>query len=150
MTTIAYRDGIMAADGGAWIGDAAVSGGVRKVAKGSDGRLHAVCGNVAEACGYLRWVDAGCQGEPPKPRDLNHHNDDRSSFCAIIAEKGKPILVMTAHGFEEYDLPYFAFGSGKEVAFGALFVGASALQALEAAAEHGSCCVQPFQSVSFD
>ena len=72
-----------------------------------------------------------------KPGSANQGND----FTRLI--------VVDAEGVREYvDLPlaifsrgtYEAFGSGAEVALGALFCGADATKAVEAACHHGEGC----------
>lgn len=133
MTTIAYRDGVMAADSGVWNGDAC-SAWARKLAKGSDGTLYGIAGNAAQGTTFLKWVDGGCRGEQPIPERTG---EDGSSFVVLAVSKGGPVRIITARGDEEYDAPYFSIGGGAATAYGALFVGASAKDAIAAAVEHG-------------
>lgn len=134
MTTVAYRDGVMAADSGAWIGDAS-HGWAVKLAKGKDGALHGVAGNAAECGTYLDWVNAGYEGDEPRAEALP---DNASSFIVLIVPPSGPLRLRTAKGVEVYDAPYFAIGAGSPTAYGALFAGATAEQAIEAAKEHAS------------
>lgn len=135
MTTIAYRDGIMASDSGSWNGDAC-HGWARKLARGADGVLHGVLGNAAMCCAYLAWVDAGCQGEPPPNR--SEEDGKASAYAVVCALPNGDIRYLTADGPELIvGAPYYAEGAGAEVALGALFAGATAEQAIEAAKEHG-------------
>ncbi len=131
MTTIAYRNGIMAADTGCWLG-ASVHRWVNKLAPGPDGALHGVAGNGGECTAYLNWVLGGYQGDPPKPRRV----DDQPSFVVLVAPVAGPLRMITDTGEEVYDAPYMAIGGGADTALGALFVGASARQAVQAAIEH--------------
>lgn len=133
MTTIAYRDGIMASDSGCWLGDAS-HGWARKLAIGPDGTLYGGMGDAAEVRAYLAWVDDGCLDNEPTPRRVG---DGQSSFSIMRVRPNGPVELTTSEGFESYPAPYFAAGSGAEVAFGALFMGATAEQAIEAAKEHG-------------
>lgn len=146
MTTLAYRDGVLAADSGAWIWNVAHRSAV-KLAKDNLGRLHGVVGNAGEATNYLGWVRGGMEGEPPKP-EATDPKDSLSSFLAMIVETDGTIYLHTAYGQEEHlNVPYFALGSGAEFAMGAMFAGATAEQAVEAAAEHSNYAMKPIHSV---
>lgn len=146
MTTIAYRDGIMASDSGSWNGDAC-HGWARKLARGPDCVLHGVLGNAALCCAYLAWVDAGCHGEPPPNRS---EDDGKSSAYAVVcALPDGTIRYLTADGPEMIvGAPYYAEGAGAEVALGALFAGASAEQAIAAAKEHGPGAFGRIQTIA--
>lgn len=134
MTTIAYRDGVMAADSGSWAGDAS-HGWADKLARAEDGTLYGIAGDAAEAEGFLSWVRGGRNGEPPKPTyDADKKN---SSFIVLVARPGDRIGLISGGGEERYDAPYYAVGAGAPAAFGALFMGATAAQAIDAAKEHG-------------
>lgn len=135
MTTIAYRDGVMAADSGSWMGEAS-HGWAEKLAKGPDGTLYGVAGGAPEALGFLEWVKAGADPEAmPKAEALP---DDRNSFIVLAVSPGGPVRIIAARGVETYNAPYFAIGGGSATAFGALWAGASAADAIEATKEHGS------------
>ena len=136
MTTIAYRAGIMAADSGSWAGDAS-HGWAQKLAKGPDGTLYGVAGNAAQCEGFLQWVNEGCHGPYPQA-DREGTDGKDSSFIVLAVTPGGLIRMITARGEERYQgAPYYAIGAAAPVAFGALFAGATAEQALEAAKEHG-------------
>ncbi|MDQ0135698.1 ATP-dependent HslUV protease subunit HslV [Neorhizobium galegae] len=134
MTTIAYRDGIMAADSGAWIGGAATPWAY-KLAIGPDGTLYGVAGNAAEAERFLQWVRDGCHGEHPKAEPLP---EQYSSYIVLAAPVVGPIRVITARGDEVYHAPYFAIGAGSVAALGAMFANADAETAIQAAICHAS------------
>ncbi|WP_426314533.1 hypothetical protein ACN9MF_28345 [Methylobacterium fujisawaense] len=139
MTTIAYRDGVMAADSGSWMGDACHRW-ARKLARGPDGTLYGTAGHAAECEAFLAWVRAGCAGSAPRARE---EDDGRgSSFVVLVAPPEGGVRIRTARGDEVYpEAAYFAVGAGKEVCFGALFMGATAEQALHAAMEHGCSAI---------
>lgn len=137
MTTIAYRDGVMAADTGVWTGDACHFV-ARKLARGTDGTLYGCAGNAAEANAFLKWVDGGCVGEMPSPRP---DKDDGNSFIVLKVASGGPIVIITAHGEEEYEAEYYAIGGGNATAFGALYAGAPAKIAIEATIMHGQAAM---------
>lgn len=143
MTTIAYRAGVMASDSGVWIDDACVEW-AEKVAKGPDGTLYGVSGNAAQCSAYIAWVGGGCYGEEPRATFMK---DDRSSFIVLVAPADGPLRLRTAYGDEVYSAPYFAIGAGSVAALGAMFAGATAEQAIEAAKAHASGAFGPVQSV---
>jgi hypothetical protein len=145
MTTIAYRDGVMAADSGAWAGDAA-HGWARKLAKGPDGTLYGTAGNAAEATTFLDWVEGGCVGARPAAVREGEDGKD-SSFIVLAAPPTGRLILITARGEEKYDAPYYAVGGAAACAFGALFAGASAETAIEAAKEHGSSAFGRVQTI---
>ncbi len=144
MTTIAYRSGIMAADSGSWAGEAS-HGWANKLARGPDGILYGVAGNAPECMGFLEWVRGGYVGVQPRPRP---QEKDESSFIILAVAPAGQIRVISAHGEERYDAPYYAIGAGAQVAFGALFCGASAEDAIEAAKEHGTGAFGPVRSIA--
>lgn len=134
MTTIAYRDGIMAADSGCWIGDARHGWG-EKLVKGKDGTLYGLSGDTAACCEFMGWAESG-EGEMPRPV---RRDDDRNSFIALAVSPGGPIRLLTAGGWERFPAaPYYAIGASLEVALGALWHGATAVDAIKAALAHGS------------
>jgi ATP-dependent protease HslVU (ClpYQ) peptidase subunit len=129
LTTIAYRDGQMAADTQVIAGSTIIPSKVVKIARRKkDGALAAACGNLTFLFAFLEWFLAGEKGEGP-PLD----EGDRG----IIARgKGKPLEVFENTGFFEYTPEYAAFGSGMEFAIGAMHHGATAFEALQAAVKH--------------
>lgn len=147
MTTIAFRDGIMAADSGSWAGDAS-HGFAEKLARGADGTLYGVAGNAAESEGFLEWVRCGCNGSSPKP--VYTADRKESSFIVLIARPGERIGLLSGGGEERYDAPYYAIGAGAVAAFGALFMGATAVQSIEAAKEHGVGAFGKIRTVNHD
>lgn len=138
MTVIAYRDGVMAADTGAWLGDAVVRG-FRKVARGPDGTLYGGCGSMARVCEFLTWVDGGCLGEMPLPQK---EEAGRSDFSVLIVRPDGLVEVLCHEGRAIFGaMPYMAIGSCAEVCLGAMFAGGDAETAVAAALEHGvGCC----------
>jgi len=131
MTTIAYCNGVLAADG-------QVSGapGVRWTMKlfRRDGAVYGGAGARSDIQALADWY-FGDRKEPPK---YFLHGDEKPSAS---------ILVMHDHGRVyhcNYDacpmaIPgYAAIGSGADYAVGAMFMGASAIRAVEAAICHDS------------
>jgi hypothetical protein len=146
MTTLAYRDGVLAADSGVWIGDATVSwpGKLLKV----NNVLYGATGDVAQATEVFTLLKAG-QPMPHKVGDWVE-KDSRSSLLILMVDVTGNISVVGARGTERYDgMPYFAHGAGNVGALCAMHVGATAEQAIEAAIEHAMGAIGPVRSIRF-
>jgi ATP-dependent protease HslVU (ClpYQ) peptidase subunit len=129
LTTIAYRNGQMAADSQVTAGHTIIPTSVTKIARRKkDGALAAACGHLTFLSAFLAWFEAGEKGEGP-PLD----EGDRG---IIVRGKGKPIEVFENTGWFEYSPEYAAFGSGLEFAMGAMHHGATAYEAIQAAVKH--------------
>lgn len=144
MTTIAYRNGVLAADSGVWIGEAALPF-ARKLAKGKSGTLYGVSGSAAEGAKFIAWVEAGEIGDCPRGEAIE---GDRSSFIAIAVAATGQVRLIVARGDEIYEAPYFAIGAGNVGALCALYAGADAIGAVEAAIAHAPGAMAPIQSIS--
>lgn len=144
MTTIAYKAGVMSADTGSRAGDARQNW-AQKLAKGPDGTLYGVTGNAAECFSFLCWVNGGCIGNPPV---AEKQPESRSSFLVLAAPPVGDLRLVTAWGDESYGAAYFSVGYDSGVAYGALFAGADAVTAIEAAIEHGTGTSGKAQSIS--
>jgi ATP-dependent protease HslVU (ClpYQ) peptidase subunit len=123
VTTIAYRDGILAADGRTTYGDTIFTDHNKKIHRLSDGALFALTGDVS----YVQpMLDALEDDEVNLPIG--------EGFTAVIVERdGKLRLYEGRGGFITLDAPYYAFGSGEEYALGAMDMGASAHDAVRVA-----------------
>lgn len=144
MTTIAYRDGVMAADSGVWFGDGLAPWG-RKIVVDTEGTLYGVCGNAGQCNDFIEWVVAGSVGERPAADKMP---EGGSSYLVMKVTQGGPVRILTAHGTEVYAAPYFSIGAGNTAALGAMFCGASAVRAIEAAIAHASGAIAPVQFLS--
>ncbi len=130
MTTVAYRAGIMAADK-AVTGSGHV-GTIRKVwRRKSDGALVGGCGTVSLLQRWAAWFVDGERGNPP-----SLGTDDDSDTHMLVARPSGEVELWSRHGKASYDAEYFAVGSGADFAMGAMAHGASARQAVAAAAKH--------------
>lgn len=134
MTTVVYRNGMMAADTGSSYGDSKISG-VRKIARAPDGSLYGICGNASLGREFLEWVRKGCEGDHPAiPLDQEGNNE----MVALHVDASGGMYLITHYGREDMTgFPYMAIGADATVAFGALFQGATADEAVMAAIEHG-------------
>ena len=130
MTTIAYRDGILVADTVANRGGL-LTGGITKIFRLDDGRLFGAAGGAGYNGAFLRWAAAGCKGDPPEAKA-----EDNSWDTGLIFLPDGELIIYEPGGHFSQRPPYYAIGSGKEIAAGAMWAGASAEQAVMAAVEH--------------
>ena len=128
MTTIAYRNGVVAADrrvtNAGWI----VSDLDKKLTRLDDGRVLAESGDSCAIGALKEWVTC--------PQSATQPNGD----CKIIEFTGDKITVYEGGG--AYALnpdAFYAWGSGFPAALGALWAGADAEKAIEAAAMVDPC-----------
>jgi hypothetical protein len=126
VTTIAWRDGVLAADSQITENDR-VCGYARKIGQ-INGVLWGVCGCLIHMVAFGDWVRGGMEGEPPSMKTP----EGATSTAIVIA--GDRLLTFDHHGQDHMPLPAFhAVGTGAPVALGAMQFGASARQAVEAA-----------------
>lgn len=134
MTTIAYKDGVLAADTAMIDKGSAKVYGRTKIARRNDGALIAACGNSAWGDAFRAWAVNG-----QYPGDLPTLPEKASSASGAVISADGTVVVWTT---EDGNLttatrpPYFAMGSGAPFALGAMFAGASAIDAVRAAMHH--------------
>jgi hypothetical protein len=126
MTTVAYRDGVLAADTLVVCGNVR-TGYISKILKTRRGGLVGISGNLEGAAQFLTWVRSGRRGKPPA-------TDDESGCRGIVVEPDGSVLFWDGGPalFPKRGA-YFALGSGRDVALGALAMGATADAAVRAA-----------------
>ena len=139
MTTLVYRDGVLAADSQAGIGPYQVPGTTRKVGTLRDGRLVAFVGSCAGGANFIRWLNAGSPNDPPRL--------GRDTVVVVVNLDGTVLVHEDEGVFDGNDAPFLAWGSGLAPALGALHVGASAVEAVKAATLVDSASGGPVQSV---
>lgn len=125
MTTIAWRDGVLAADSRA-TGDGGILN-VRKMFNLPDGRVIACCGELSSA---MEFVEAIRKGTVEKFRAKGSFDAMvmLPSGSLVIYEKGRVAIPVQEK--------FYAMGSGGMVALGAMAMGASAEQAVKIAARY--------------
>lgn len=134
MTTIAYRDGIMAADS-LLVKSALRAGSVQKIWQAFDG-IAGVSGSIVDAIAFRAWStsnspEMACTGSLPR-RDSEQsypHGYYVSNAGIIFGWDGASALVPVE------EVPFVATGSGRELALGAMAAGASAEEAVRIAAQ---------------
>lgn len=127
MTTIAYKDGILATDTQVVSSSGAITGQVNKtVINEKSGIMAGATGELVNAALFLNWVLDGAKAEKfPKMSD---------DFKGIMILRNGDIFFVGDNGLSlPVDGPFFAIGSGEEVAKGALAAGATAAGAVQAA-----------------
>lgn len=136
MSVIAWDGTRVAADRGALSGD--VRSTCPKIEL-IDGR---VFGGTGGAEAYLLVRNWYLDGADPAKWPEIQKTDDWSRL--LIFEKGGVTEYERWPVAQKVEDPYFAWGSGREVALGVLYVGGSVEQAVEAACYHLSGCSRGF------
>jgi hypothetical protein len=135
MTTIIYRDGVMAGDT-ALFDRGTYCGEVQKIYRSSDGALLGVCGCLGTVAELRDWFLGGAVGDPPEMKDQESEGLlVRADGVAEWIGPGRKRIAMTGE--------YFAAGSGFCVAMGALAAGSSAERAAEIACDLDSRSRRP-------
>lgn len=134
MTTIAYRDGTMAADSRGYAGNCASLGTKSKIRKCPDGTLVGCSSNKpGQTEAVMAWFMAGA--DLSKVPDFGAIGPD---FTLLVVRPDGTALYSDGsfHLSGPLTAPFFAVGSGRGPAYGALEMGASAQRAVEVACLH--------------
>lgn len=123
MTTIAYRDGILAADTSVWDRGCYV-GQVTKIFAAPCGLIGGVSGDLGDSVALRDWLLAGAENDPPEFK----HDDSEG---VLIHPTGKVEWAGSKRRRVEIVSDFYALGSGFRIAFGAMAAGASAVRAVE-------------------
>jgi ATP-dependent protease HslVU (ClpYQ) peptidase subunit len=126
MTTIAYRDGILAADGRVSDGHLIITDTCKKISRLSDGSLFALAGDDVQELRLIEWLEDGEDGLPPQGKDFTAILVDTDGLLHTFAGVGDRFVPW-------YDTAFAAFGSGADIAYGAMEMGASAESAVRCA-----------------
>ncbi|UTU07686.1 hypothetical protein CcrC1_gp493 [Caulobacter phage C1] len=137
MSTLAYKDGVLAADTRVTDGGVIV-GSVSKIRRVGP-VLIAGCGDLLDLERFHVWVKAG----------LEDGFAVEDSECWLIAP-GHPFLVFEATGFLSLEAPFHAAGSGGKFARGALSMGADAVEAIRCAQQHDTLSGGPIDVLYLD
>jgi hypothetical protein len=155
MTTIAYKDGVMASDscisgGGTW------RASVAKVGKTSTGALYGWAGeaDIREALNLIDRIHT--PDDLPSKREIAHTQTD---FSLLIAFGPNEVYSIHCNECEDgryqgyvniANLGFASIGSGSEIATGALAAGASAVDAVKIATEFDCYSKAPVYSIAFE
>lgn len=128
MTTIAYRDGIMAADSCVANNAGTRLGRARKIHRLPDGTLAAGAGDFAAVLNVIDWLAAG------QPTDERPAFEDETAVVLLLVHPDGIVGILETDLREcQVEGDYFAIGSGCEGALGAMAAGARAEEAVRIA-----------------
>ena len=168
MTVIAYRDGIVCADSLISIGGVNVGEGrkIFKVEFENGEIIAAIAGDFDLASKFIEWVhgledifiETTLKSIPDKIlncESLMEHQVDDQPFEAFIVVRHKAaadkILTYEKRGIAvEIKAHFYVIGCGRELALGALELGATSEKAVEAAIKYNNYCGGHIQKLSFD
>ena len=128
MTTIAYRDGVLAADTLMTRGDSKLVG-ITKIAKGADGRMGGAAGSAGFCATWRAWLRG--EASRPEPKSENDSTD-----CGLVIWPDGRVELHEQSGSFEVASAYIAIGSGRPEALGAMHAGGDAEAAVRAAIAH--------------
>ena len=128
MTTVAFRDGVLAADT-LVTANTHRDGSVTKIAKRGP-VLAAAVGLLPFALAFLDWFRGGMLGDPPPMGN----KEDRATGHIFTSDGW--VLSYSIFGWQRIRAEYYANGSGSDYAYGAMAMGASAEDAVRAALIH--------------
>lgn len=138
MTTIAYRSGCMVADSQC-TGTSGAKCRVRKLIRIPGLGVFGGAGDFVAVLLLRDWAIAGFEGKRPSKTS--------EAECLLAKEDGTVwYLAGSGPPFEILD-EYTAVGSGSSFAEGAMAYGASAMEAVQIAAQHDSGTSGPFQQM---
>lgn len=140
MTTIAYRDGVMAADTQATVDG--TKHRAHKLGRLPCGGVMGGCGTASEVTRAIRWVQAGMKGKPPKiPQSL----------LVIAFGDGRVVTIEDKHWTMIDAMGPVALGSGHQAALVAMrHFNASAEDAVHAAASVDLYTSGPVESLAVE
>ena len=130
MTTIAYKHNILAADTAMATGGGIV-GSYEKIFRNKKGDLAGATGNLDFCSKFKDWFLRGEKGKPPSA--IVPGKPDETDKAFIIRHKPRCILHYEGTQFSEIETGPYAVGSGAPEARGAMFAGATAIEAVTAA-----------------
>lgn len=140
MTTISFKDGIMAADSACSEDDTNL-GRIKKVYR--IGKcIIGMCGETSSFQGFADWFRDGADDAETFPWS--------GDWSALVVAPDKPITLygnesMTPLVFSKKD-KYIAIGSGMDVALGCMYNGGSAKDAVKAAIKHNTSTKGPVRT----
>lgn len=123
MTTVVYRDGVLAADSRA-TSNGLIDNQTTKVWS-HKGVLIGACGSQALCERFRSWVVAGMEGESP-------YEGAEDGNGIVVSAAG--VVCFSDSGCWRVSEPFYTLGSGYQLALGALAMGATAQEAVEIAA----------------
>jgi ATP-dependent protease HslVU (ClpYQ) peptidase subunit len=138
MTTIAYRDGVLASDSLVTLGSTKVHGSYQKIRRMGN-HLVGTAGSMSACQDFVDWIKSNDEDLAPPKGEYN---------ALIIDPKGR---VREIENGSMLPVPknakFFAIGSGASYALAAMFAGASATEAVKIAAKIDTSTGLPVRSL---
>jgi ATP-dependent protease HslVU (ClpYQ) peptidase subunit len=141
MTTVVFKNGVFAADSLLSGGDSKV-GHCKKIRQAGN-LFVGLCGANVVYDQFMKFLS----GEPYDAKVFE--KPDQNSFSAIVVNKETREVVEYCNCLtpEKYKADFYAIGSGREIAAGAMLMNATPKQAVEAAAKRDVWTGGPVQVV---
>jgi|OM-RGC.v1.025169732 20S proteasome, alpha and beta subunits len=126
MTTIAFRDGVLATDT-LIVDGRTICGHAVKISRSPRGDIGGLAGNLSDMTAFIAWLKSGA--------DIRDLPCAKKSDGLLIRANGSMFWVND--GVESlFSAPFAAIGSGAPIAIGAMEHGATAIEAVKAAIKH--------------
>lgn len=141
MTTIAVRDGVIAADTlVTYNGNGHMMKGLKLFLAGRF--AVGIAGEIRYKTPIKNWLESPPENDSEVPRLW----DDE--WNAILMDAQGKAYVLLADAIQIIEFPYFSIGSGSDIALGAMAMGASAREAIEIASRFDNCTNGLVESIS--
>lgn len=126
MTTIAYRDGVLAADSLVTLGSTKVHGSYQKIRRIGE-YLVGTAGSVADCQAFVVWLKECDSTQPPPKGEYD---------ALVVGPQGRVREIENGSVLPSpRGAKFFALGSGGPFALAAMYAGASATEAVKIAAK---------------
>lgn len=132
MTTVAFRDGVLAFD--SRVSDS-VHVGWKNKGRHTKKYIMAGCGLCDDIEAAMDWIEE-TDGKISEKSKYDIQSRELECELIVINKEGKVMFYGTRMYPVTIDAPYYATGSGSLLALGAMAVGATSKQAVEAAIKH--------------
>lgn len=125
MTTIAYRDGVLACDSRISNGDWTTPGRAEKIFRLANGGMVGFAGAASKIEWLKAWIEAG------RPEDGRPTTLPDEVHAIVVGPDGRvEFLEGSRCGVWTFNAPFYAMGSGRVPALAAMMTGASAKRAI--------------------
>lgn len=142
MTTIAYRDGVLAADTQITADNSIVSGRCTKI--GNSGEwFYAVSGRPSDLGIFERWLSA----MHDEARERLKPSDEMVAIVVVRGDDGLTTKIFDGENLYDIKAPFIAKGSGYHLAMGAMAMGATAEEAVRIACQYDIYSSEPIETV---
>lgn len=127
MTTVAYKDGVLAADTQVTDSDTRIAN-ITKIARSRSGWVGGICGGAEMASLFLPWIREGCDPDnvPTVP----------SGCDVLVVSPQRRMYFVQSRTLILARTPFVSLGSGSRIALGAMAAGATAEQAVRIACKY--------------